>query len=94
MKSEQVVEKLLCRRVKEHDGMAVKLTGKTGIPDRLIIMPNGKSYFVETKVQGGRVSPIQEATHIKLRSMGHEVAVLWNCEEVEKWICTITKKSV
>lgn len=94
MKSEQAVEKLLCRRVKEHDGMAVKLTGRTGIPDRLIIMPDGKTYFVETKVQGGRVSPIQLATHVRLRNMGHDVAVLWNAEQVEKWIYTITKNTL
>ena len=86
MNNEQSVEKYLCRKIKEHGGICVKLTGYNGIPDRLIIMPNGKCYFVELKAEGGKLSPVQIAVHYKMQMLGHEVYVLWNHAEVNNWI--------
>ena len=85
MKSEQAIEKYLCRRIKENGGMCIKLVGMNGIPDRLAILPNGKTWFIEMKTDGGVVAPIQLALHMRLRRMGQNVAVLWNYEQVDKF---------
>ena len=84
MKSEQAIEKYLCRRVKECGGMCIKLVGMNGIPDRLVIL-NG-IWFVEMKTDGGVVAPIQLAVHMRLRRLGQNVAVLWSYEQVDKFI--------
>lgn len=90
MKSEQNIEKYLCRRVKENGGMAIKLVGYTGIPDRLVIANNKdnipKVYFVEMKTDGGRVAPVQLAVHLRLRKMGHDVRVIWDYDGVNNFI--------
>ena len=43
---EKTLEKYLCQKVKSLGGMCIKLTGEVGIPDRLVILPNGEEYFV------------------------------------------------
>lgn len=86
MKAEQTLEKYLCRRVKEFGGMCIKLTGVTGIPDRLVITPNGQCVFIEMKVDGGRVAPIQQAIHRHLNALHCKVYVLWSYEMVDEFI--------
>ena len=88
MKSEQNIEKYLCRRVKENGGMAIKLVGYTGIPDRLVIA-NNHIYFVEMKTDGGRVAPVQLAVHLRLRKMGHDVRVIWDYNGVNNFIAEV-----
>ena len=86
MKSEQAVEKYLCREVKDRGGMCIKLTGYNGIPDRLVILPDGRCVFVELKADGGRVAPIQCAIHAKLRRMGQLVFILWDFSMVDGFV--------
>lgn len=92
MKSEQAVEKYLCRQVHDRGGMCVKLNCYNGIPDRLVILPpgkdgkDGKCVFVELKADGGRVAPIQCAVHAKLRRMGQLVFILWDFSMVDSFI--------
>lgn len=95
MKTEQAIEKHLCRRVREIGGLCVKLTGTNGIPDRLVILPNGRNIYIELKAPDGRLSPIQLATHKRLRKLNQEVYTIWNHEQVDRFIewliCTPTK---
>lgn len=86
MKPEQSIERYLCKKVREHNGMCVKLvpTGVIGIPDRLVITDHGV-YFVELKCESGRLSPNQIVTQDRLRAMGQNVFVLWSCEDVDKF---------
>lgn len=86
MKAEQALEKYMSRRVKEHGGMCIKLTGVTGIPDRLVITPYGKCIFVEMKADGGRIAPIQQAIHRHLNALHCTVYTLWNYEQVDEFI--------
>lgn len=97
MKSEQSIERYLCREVKRIGGMCIKLVGMNGIPDRLVILPKGKStngkiWFIELKTDGGKIAPIQLAVHMRLRKMGHNVAVLWSYQQVDEFIKSVLQE--
>lgn len=86
MKPEQTIERYLSRKLKEVGGMAVKLVGYNGIPDRLAVFPDGSVAFIELKAPGGRLAPIQTAVQFRLRNMGQDVRVLWSIEAVDELI--------
>ena len=75
---EKVVEGKLVRAVKKAGGLAVKLTspGLSGMPDRLVILPEGHIAFVEVKAPGGKLRPLQIRRHELLRRLGCKVYVL------------------
>lgn len=75
---ESAVESKLRNATKQRGGIALKFTspGLAGVPDRLIILPDGKYAFVEVKRPGGKTRPIQEIRHRQLRNLGCKVYVL------------------
>jgi hypothetical protein len=54
-------------------------------------MHGGKTYALELKAPGGRVTPIQLAAHDELRPAGAEVAIAVGIDEalevLERWGC-------
>jgi hypothetical protein len=64
-----------------------------GLPDLLIVCPNdcGQAchLFVETKSRRGRVSPIQQAQHDRLRAALATVLVVRDAATVLDWLETI-----
>lgn len=75
---EKFVEQKLVRAVKAMGGIAPKFTspGMAGMPDRLILLPDGKMGFVELKAPGKKVRPIQVARISQLRRLGFKVYVV------------------
>lgn len=75
---ETQVERDVVRRVKEAGGIAYKLISpqRNGVPDRLVILPGGRLYFVETKAPGERLRPEQQREHAALRALGATVLVI------------------
>jgi hypothetical protein len=53
-----------------------------GLPDRLILMPDGKMAFVEVKAPGKKPRPLQVARHEILRQLGFKVYVLDDVKEI------------
>lgn len=92
LKSEQAIERYLCRRVKENGGMCIKLVGYNGIPDRLVILPYGGCIFIELKADGGHLSPIQIAVQRHLNALQQVVYTLWSCEQVDEFISDYFKE--
>lgn len=86
MLAEQALEKYLCKQVKANGGMCIKLVGLNGIPDRLVSLPDGRNVYVEMKTDGGRLEPIQQAVHRKLKSMNQQVYTLWDYKQVDRFI--------
>lgn len=83
---ETTVERHLGMRVGKLGGISLKIMPViAGIPDRLVIMPGGRTYFVELKQPKGELSQIQREIHRRLEALGHPVAVLWNKQEVDLW---------
>ena len=76
---ERDVEKTLKREVKNLGGMTYKFVspGNDGVPDRIIIWPDGHVGFVELKTTTGTLSPIQQVQIDRLRGVGCDVAVVY-----------------
>lgn len=75
---EKEIEKKLTLEAKKCGGLAVKFvsSGFDGMPDRIVLMPEGKMAFVEVKSPGKLPRPLQMARHKLLRGLGFLVFVL------------------
>ena len=73
MTSEKVLEANLREGVKAKGEAAVKLLPSlAGLPDRLVLMPGGRIWFVELKSTGYTLKPLQKWWRDRLRSLGFE----------------------
>ncbi|MGE5417494.1 MAG: VRR-NUC domain-containing protein [Acidobacteriota bacterium] len=81
---EKLIEQELVRAVKAAGGIAVKFVspGYDGMPDRLVLLPDGKIAFVEVKAMGCKPRPLQNRRHGRLRRLGFRVYVLNDPEQI------------
>ena len=72
MESEKDTEPYLCERVKQLGGRAYKFIspGCAGVPDRIVILPGGRIFFVETKSEGRTSTALQRKIQHELRKLG------------------------
>lgn len=79
---EKVVERKLVKAVRDSGGLALKFVspGMAGVPDRLILFPEGKLVFCEVKAPGEKPRPLQVHRMEQLRALGFRVYVV-DCEE-------------
>lgn len=75
---EKEIEKALVTEARERGGLAVKLVTPSldGMPDRLVLMPDGHAGFVEVKAPGLKPRALQLSRHRMLEAMGFMVFVL------------------
>ncbi|WP_244103967.1 hypothetical protein [Burkholderia gladioli] len=75
---EKTVEAYLVERVRALGGTAYKFTSpaRASVPDRIVILPPGRIFFVEVKRPGGKLTRGQEREHEHLRRLGADVRVL------------------
>lgn len=86
---ESAVERHLVKACKAHGWLTFKFTspGNKGVPDRLLVLPNGFCLFIELKrPKGGRLSKMQEHQIRKLLEMDAFVAVLWSKRNVDAFM--------
>lgn len=88
---EKVIERKLTLMVKKQRGICPKFVcpGYDGMPDRLVLMPNGKLAFVEVKAPGCIPRPLQMARHGLLRRLGFKVYVLDDERQIKQIITEI-----
>ena len=81
---EKEVEQQLRNEVKRHGGIALKFTspGFDGMPDRLLLFPNGRVAFVELKAPGKKPRALQLARHRLLKQLGFKVFVIDRKEQI------------
>ena len=81
---EKEIEKKLAMEAKKRGGLAVKFVspGFYGMPDRILLMPEGKIAFVEVKAPGKRPRPLQMARHKLLRDLGFLVFILDDASQI------------
>lgn len=81
---EKQIEKKLTMAVKRAGGIAPKFVppGYDGMPDRLVLLPDGIIAFAELKAPGKLPRPLQLARHRLLRSLGFKVYVIDSEEQI------------
>ena len=94
--SEKSVERRLVRKVKAIGGRALKFTspGFSGVPDRIVLLPGGRLYFVELKRDDGNLTPIQRYVFNLFEKLGFPVRVLYGIEMVDDFISEVSKVEV
>lgn len=55
-----------------------------GVADLTILLPQGKSLYIEMKVKGNRQTPNQKEFQQKAEALGHKYYVCYSFEEFEK----------
>ena len=85
---ESAIEARLVRRVRERGGLCYKFVspGNRGVPDRLVIAPDGRVFFVELKSKNGRLSELQKFQKSELEKRNMAVQVLYSVEQVEEFV--------
>ena len=75
---EKEIERKLVTEVKRMGGICPKFVspGFDGMPDRIVLLPNGRLAFVEVKAPGEKPRPLQLARHKMIRHLGFKVYVL------------------
>ena len=81
---EKQIENKLTIEAKKLGGIAVKFVSPSfdGMPDRLVLMPDGHIAFVELKAPGKKPRPLQLSRHRLLRSLGFRVYVIDSVEQI------------
>lgn len=82
---EKTVEAKLVAAVKGMGGLAPKFTspGYDGMPDRLVLLPNGILAFVELKAPGKKLRPLQVRRKAQLEELGFSVYCIDRPEQIE-----------
>lgn len=88
---ESFIEEKLTKAVNQNGGVCWKFTspGTAGVPDRIILMPEGRIAFVEVKAPGEKPRPLQLSRHRLLMRLGFKVYVLDALEDIEKIISEV-----
>lgn len=82
---ESQIEKSLTERVKARGGLSYKFTSpmSPGVPDRILILPGGRTVYVELKTEVGRLAKIQEWQISEMRKRGVDVRVCKGIEAIK-----------
>ncbi len=92
---EKDIEKKLRTKVEDLGGWCLKWVcpGWSGVPDRIILLPGARIYFVETKrPKGGTLSALQKKWRKWLTELGFSYSVVWTYEELEQFLRYITNE--
>ncbi|MFD2446400.1 VRR-NUC domain-containing protein [Bacillus sp. CGMCC 1.16607] len=91
---EKAIETYLRDQVKKAGGKAYKFEspGNDGVPDRLVILPKNKIYFVELKAPGKKPRPLQVKQMRDLSSLGCDVRVIDSKEGVNDFIREVCRE--
>lgn len=69
-------------------GWPLKFTspGQNGMPDRIVLLPGGKIYFVELKAPGKKARKLQEHVHQKLHALDFPVQLIDTREAADDFV--------
>ena len=81
---EKQIENKLSSEVKKAGGIALKFVspGFNGMPDRLVLLPDGHIAFAEIKAPGKKPRPLQLSRHRLLRRLGFRVYVIDDSDQI------------
>ena len=86
--SESQLERKFCDKIKHFGGLPLKFIspGRAGVPDRIVLLPGGKIYFVELKNEVGKTSIIQEYVFEKFERLGFKVKIINSVESLNNFL--------
>ena len=81
---EKTIEEKLVKAVKSMGGIALKIssTNYDGMPDRLVLLTDGKLAFIELKAPGKKLRPLQEKRKRQLEALGFLVFCIDGIEQI------------
>ena len=86
--NEKLIERKLREGVKALGGLALKFSSPyhRGVPDRIVLMPGGRMYFVELKTTGEKPTLLQQKAIGELRELGFDARVIDNQESLNLFL--------
>lgn len=93
---EAEVERRMGKMVKKRGGQFYKFVspGMPGVPDRIMIIPGGKVWFVELKTTVGSVQRIQKWVHEQLEKVGCNVRIVRGWDDAKAFVEEVFKDAV
>lgn len=94
---EKTVEEYFTEQItKRLHGKAMKWVspGNNGVPDRVVIVPPGRIYFVELKAPGKTPRKLQKYMHAQIREMGCVVLTIDTKEKVDSFIEAVIRNEI
>jgi len=84
--TEKHIEQKLTTAVKSLGGIAIKINSlsMSGLPDRLVLLPEGKALFVELKAPGKKMRALQVKRKRHLEELGFLVYCIDDVNQIEK----------
>lgn len=81
---EREIEKYFVQQVKKNGGLAPKFVspGWDGVPDRLVLLLDGRMAFVELKAPGKKLRPLQVKRKRQLEKLGFRVYLIDGQEQI------------
>lgn len=85
---ESQIEKRLVQLVCQRGGLCYKFVspGNRGVPDRIVITPDGRVFFVELKTTTGLLEKIQRWQIDEMRKRGCDVRTIRGLDEVKAFV--------
>lgn len=79
---EKQIEAVVCEYAKVRGLLVYKFTSpaRAAVPDRLLVCPDGRVFFIEFKREGQKPTPAQEREHDRLRRHRINVFVVDNVD--------------
>ncbi|MEG1165783.1 MAG: VRR-NUC domain-containing protein [Oscillospiraceae bacterium] len=86
--TEAQIESRMVRMVRERGGLCYKFTSPNnpGVPDRIVITPDGRTIYVELKTLIGRLAAVQKWQISEMQKRGADVRVLLGWEAVRDFV--------
>ena len=84
---EKDIERYFVKSVQSLDGITFKFNSMSnrGVADRIVCLPNGETWFVEIKKDGGKLSALQKIFASDMAKLNQKYACLWNREQIDRW---------
>lgn len=88
---ESELEKYFIWCVESIGGKSYKFKSMTmrGVADRVVCLPNGRTWFIELKRPGGRLSALQEIFAEDVIALHQNYACLWNKDQINEWTAKV-----
>lgn len=85
---ESQIESYLVRKVKDQGGLCYKFIspGNPGVPDRIVITPEGRTIYVELKTEIGRLARVQKWQRAEMEKRGADIRVLYGLDDVKDFL--------